>query len=266
MEWKARWKDEYLEWICGFANAQGGCIYIGIDDNGNVSGLANAHKLLEDLPNKIRDALGIITDVNLHQKDGKEYIEISVPAYPIAISCKGIYYYRSGSTNQKLTGPELETFLLRRHGATWDNMPFPGFTMDDIDDEIVDRFKKLAAQKNRINADIFNEPKDILMEKLHLTNSGYLTNAAMLLFSKDPEKWLLGAYTKIGFFENDADLLYQDEIHGSLLEQVDKIIEVAHLKYMKAKITYKDMRRVEQYFVPYDALREALLNALCHKA
>lgn len=164
IEWKARWKDEYLEWICGFANAQGGNIYIGIDDNGNVSGLADAPKLLEDLPNKIRNALGIIADVNLHQKDGKEYIEISVPAYPIAISCKGIYYYRSGSTNQKLTGPELETFLLRRHGATWDNMPFPGFTMDDIDDEIVERFKKLATQKNRINADIFNEPKDILME------------------------------------------------------------------------------------------------------
>ena len=103
------------------------------------------------------------------------------------------------------------------------------------------------------------------MEKLHLMNGPYLTNAAMLLFSKDPEKWQLGAYVKIGYFETDADLLYQDEIHGSILEQIDKIVELVYLKYMKAKITYEGMQRIERYFVPEEALREALLNALCHK-
>lgn len=264
IEWKAVWKDEYLAWLCGFANSQGGRLYIGIDDAGNVSGLQNAHKLFEDLPNKIRDAMGIIVNVNLLQKDSKDYIEIEVPPYPIAISCKGAYYFRSGSTNQKLTGPELESFILRRHGVSWDHMSFPTFTMESIDMETVERFKQLAAKKGRIPKDVLDEPVDILMDKLHLTNSGYLTNAAMLLFSKDPERWQLGAYTKIGYFETDADLLYQDEIHGSLLEQVDKIMEVIHLKYMKAKITYEGVQRIERYFVPDEALREALLNALCH--
>ena len=103
------------------------------------------------------------------------------------------------------------------------------------------------------------------MEKLHLMNGPYLTNAAMLLFSRDPEKWQLGAYVKIGYFETDADLLYQDEIHGSILEQIDKIVELVYLKYMRAKITYEGMQRIERYFVPEEALREALLNALCHK-
>ena len=103
------------------------------------------------------------------------------------------------------------------------------------------------------------------MEKLHLMNGPYLTNAAMLLFTKDPEKWQLGAYVKIGYFETDADLLYQDEIHGSILEQIDKIVDLVYLKYMRAKITYKGMQRIERYFVPEEALREALLNALCHK-
>lgn len=70
---------------------------------------------------------------------------------------------------------------------------------------------------------------------------------------------------KIGFFETDADLLYQDEVHGSILEQIDKIVELVYLKYMKAKISYEGMQRIERYFVPEDALREALLNALCHK-
>lgn len=257
--------DDYLEWICGFANAQGGKIYIGCNDDGEVVGLSNTRKLLEDIPNKIRNAMSIVVDVNLLMQDGKEYIEIVVPQYPVAISCKGVYYYRSGSTMQTLSGPELESFILRKRGAAWDNMPLPGFTIDDIDDSLVDKFKKLAAKKGRIDKSVLEESKADLMEKLRLTNAGYYTNAAMLLFSKDPDKWQLGAYTKIGYFETDADLRYQDEIHGSLLEQIDKIMEVLYLKFMKAKISYEGIQRIERYFVADEALRESLLNALCHK-
>lgn len=265
IEWKAKWKDDYLEWICGFANAQGGKIYIGCNDDGEVVGLSNTRKLLEDIPNKIRNAMSIVVDVNLLMQDGKEYIEVVVPQYPVAISCKGVYYYRSGSTMQTLSGPELESFILRKRGAAWDNMPLPGFTIDDIDDSLVEKFKKLAAKKGRIDKSVLEESKADLMEKLRLTNAGYYTNAAMLLFSKDPDKWQLGAYTKIGYFETDADLLYQDEIHGSLLEQIDEIMKVLYLKFMKAKISYEGIQRIERYFVADDALREALLNALCHK-
>lgn len=265
IEWKAVWKDEYLAWICGFANAQGGSLYIGVNDEGEPVGLTNSRKLLEDLPNKIRDAMGIIVNINLRQQDGKEYIEIEVPPYPITISCKGSYYYRSGSTNQKLTGPQLESFILNRRGVSWDNVPLPHFTINEVDNDVVEHFKKWAAKKGRIDKSVLDESKEVLMEKLHLTNAGYLTNAAMLLFSRDPGKWLLGAYTKIGFFETDADLLYQDEVHGSLLDQIDKIVELVYLKYMKAKISYEGMQRIERYFVPEAALREALLNALCHK-
>ena len=264
-EWKSKWKDEYLEWICGYANAQGGKIYIGCDDSGNAIGTPNSHKLLEDIPNKIRDALGIVVGVNLLNDKDKEYIEIDVPPYPIGISCKGIYYYRSGSTRQVLTGPALEAFLMRKRGATWDNLPLPAFSLEDVNDELLDRFKQWGIKKGRIDQSVLDEPKNILMEKLHLMNGSYLTNAAMLLFSKEPEKWQLGAYIKLGYFETDADLLYQDEIHGSILEQIDKVVELVHLKYMKAKISYVGMQRIERYFVPEEALREAILNAICHK-
>lgn len=265
VEWKAKWKDEYLEWICGYANAQGGKIYIGCDDNGNVIGVNNPKKLMEDIPNKVQTMLGIVVDVNLLEKCGLPYIEIDVPPYPIGISLKGVYYYRSGSTKQILTGPALETFLMRHRGVTWDNQPLPSFTLDDVDNNAVEHFKRLAATKRRIEPELLNEPKAILLEKLHLTSGEYLTNAAMLLFAKDPERWQLGAFLKIGYFETDADLLYQDEIHGSLLEQVDKAVELIYLKYMRAKITYEGMQRIERYFVPEEALREALLNAICHK-
>lgn len=264
IEWKESWRDEYLKWICGFANAQGGKIYIGCNDTGEIVGVENSKKLLEDIPNKITQSLGIVADVNLLEKDGKEYIEIVVPAYSTSISYKGVYHYRSGSTKQVLTGPALESFLNGKRGVTWDNMPIPAFKMEDVEDSVVKKFKELAAKKGRIEPSLLEEPKEVLLEKLHLTSGGYLTNAAMMLFSKDPEKWQLGAYVKVGYFETDADLMYQDEVRGSLIEIVDKIIELIYFKYMRAKITYVGMQRRERYFVPEAALRETLLNALCH--
>jgi ATP-dependent DNA helicase RecG len=67
-EYKSIWDDKFLKWICGFANAQGGRIFIGKEDDGTVVGLKNSKKLLEDLPNKITAILGIVCDVNLHEK------------------------------------------------------------------------------------------------------------------------------------------------------------------------------------------------------
>ena len=74
IEYKESWRDEYLKWVCGFANAQGGSIYIGINDNGEVVGVTDCKKLLEDIPNKIKDTMGIIADVNCRDKNGRHYI------------------------------------------------------------------------------------------------------------------------------------------------------------------------------------------------
>jgi len=82
IEFKINWRDESLKWICGFANANGGALLIGKDDTGNVIDLKDAEKLLEDVPNKIRDTLGILIDVNLHQTDQGKFIEILVEKYP----------------------------------------------------------------------------------------------------------------------------------------------------------------------------------------
>ena len=112
IEWKASWRDEYIKWICGFANAQGGTLFIGKNNKGVVTGVANAKKLLEDIPNKVRDILGIIIDVNLITENGKEYLEIIVEPYPYPVSYKGQYHYRSGSTKQELKGAALDKFLL----------------------------------------------------------------------------------------------------------------------------------------------------------
>ena len=78
IEQKESWQDEYLKWICGYANTYGGTIYIGTDDDGNVVGIDNARDLLERIPNKITDTMGIIADVNLLYKGELEYLQIRV--------------------------------------------------------------------------------------------------------------------------------------------------------------------------------------------
>lgn len=53
IEFKSIWKDEYLKTICGLANAHGGHLFVGVDDSGKVSGIADPEKLLEEIPNKV---------------------------------------------------------------------------------------------------------------------------------------------------------------------------------------------------------------------
>ena len=94
VEWKESWQDKYLEWICGYANAQGGTLYIGIDDNGNVLGLEEktAKKLLEDIPNKITAAFGITFDVKHKKKVKKKFIKIKVNKSKLTLNINGRYY------------------------------------------------------------------------------------------------------------------------------------------------------------------------------
>ena len=122
IEWKESQRDEYLKWICGFANAKGGKLIIGIDDNGKIVGVENSKRLMEDIPNKIQNHLGIVCDVNLVEAGNKNVIEIDVMPYDIAISYQGKYHYRSGSTKQELKGNSLNEFLLKRSGRTWDDV------------------------------------------------------------------------------------------------------------------------------------------------
>lgn len=81
IEWKESWRDEYLKWVCGFANAQGGVLDIGKNDKGEVIGVSDAARLLVDLPNKMRDLLGIIADVDLLEEEDNQYVRITVEPY-----------------------------------------------------------------------------------------------------------------------------------------------------------------------------------------
>ncbi len=267
IEWKESWHNDYFKWICGFANTQGGTLYIGIDDKGETKHLDNSKKLLEDLPNQVRDLLGLMVDVNLHTKNGDDYLEIVVEPYPFPISLRGKYYYRSGSTLQELKGAALTKFLLQRQGKKWDGVPIPNVTANDLKNDTFEFFRKKATKSSRLAPEDLDGTNQELLEslQLYLEDEKMLKRAAILLFHPHPEKYVTGAYIKIGFFETDDDLKFQDEVKGNLLEQAEKALDLLKTKYTQAIISYQDGIREETFTFPEDAIREALYNAIAHK-
>ena len=265
VEWKETWRDEYLKWIAGFANADGGLLVIGKNDSGVPVGVQNAKRLLEEIPNKVRDVLGIMVAVNLRVEAGKDLLEIVVEAYPNPVSYKGEYHYRSGSTKQELKGAALDRFLLRKYGLRHDALPVPGFGIRDCSPAAFALFRSKAAKSERMTDGVLGDSDQHLLENLHLTQGAYLKRAAALLFCDDPEKFVNGASIKIGFFVTDDDLRYQDEIHGNLFAQVERTLELLTSKYLKAYISYEGIQRIERFLFPPQALREAVLNAVVHK-
>lgn len=264
IEWKESWRDEYLKWICGFANAGGGCIYIGVDDAGRVIGVQNGKRLLEEIPNKIQTNLGFLADVNLLSKNDLEYIEIIVSPSSYPVSYKGEYHFRSGSTKQVLRGTALTEFISSKTGIRWEDSVIEGVDVEDLDKESFDIFRREAVRSKRMTKDDLNMSNAELLDSLDLLKDGKLTRAAVLLFHRTPQKWMFGTYTRIGKFGKGSDLQYQDEVIGSLFMQAERVIELIYLKYLKAPITYDNLTRVETYPFPKDAVREALYNALVH--
>ena len=265
IEWKLIWKDDYLKWICGFANAQGGKIYLGIDDNGVVKGLQNYQKLLESLPSKILTKLGILSDVNLLTKDALYYIEIVVHTYDVTISYDGQYYSRTGSTKQTLKGAALNEFLLQKAGKTWDDIVEPQATIEDLDVESVQVFQKAAMRSQRLPS-IGEDTVQEIIKNLRLQKRGELKRAAILLFGDDPRDFYATAYVKIGKFgDSDADLIAQEVIEGNLIQLVERVVDVLNTKYITSYISYEGVQRIEKAEYPPLAIREILLNALVHR-
>jgi len=264
IEWKESWRDEYLKWICGFANAQGGKIYIGMNDAGHVVGVSGSKKLLEDIPNKVQNTMGIIVDVNLFSAAGKDYIEIITKPSSYPVSYKGEYHYRTGSTKQQLRGAALTEFLVSKTGFKWDAVPVNDVKVEDLDKESFDIFRREALRSGRISKEDLSMTNEELLDNLGLLVDGKLKRAAVMLFYRKPEKLITGCYVKIGKFGEGADLQYQDELHGSLLIIADRVIELIYLKYLKASISYDKEIRIETYPFPRDGVREAVYNSLIH--
>ncbi|MFZ6025290.1 MAG: ATP-binding protein [Bacteroidota bacterium] len=266
IEYKQSWHDDYLKWVCGFANANGGVIYIGKDDNGNVVDVPDYKKLMDDIPNKIKNVMGITAEVNLHEEGSKHFIEIVTQPYSVPISVRGRYYYRSGSTKQELTGATLNEFLLKKSGKTWDDVIEQRATFDDIDEKAVKTFLAASENAGRLPENIQGLTIPELFEKLRLTDNGQLKRAAIIFFGKDPGKFYPGIYVKIGRFgKSDTDLVFQEMEEGNLIVLLNAVLNQLNHKFLIRSIGFEGMHRIEKVEYPLPALREMLLNALVHR-
>lgn len=265
IEYKQSWHDDYLKGICGFANAQGGTIIIGRDDNGNVVHLQDFRALMESIPQKVRNQLGILVEVNLHQENGSHFIEIITPPYSVAVSLRGRYYYRSGSTTTELTGHSLTEFLLRRAGKTWDDVTEPAATLEDIDSASVDKFMGDALKAGRL-PDVSGLSLGDLLEKLRLSEKGQLKRAAILLFGRDPGRFYPNMVVKMGRFgKDDADLKFQEVVEGNLVLLMTEVTSQLNRKFFTKPVDFEGLQRVERDEYPVAAIREMLLNSLVHR-
>ena len=362
-EYKSSWQDEYYEWISGYANANGGTLYVGINDDGYVVGVKDSKFLLDTLPNQINALLGITVSidhgmaaargenlkynevpadvaqkpVNLYIRgilthkaladidaaptetknvsddvkklfdsapgfvkqlrndkiyrekikedldswqaenpvyvcaDGTlEYVWITVEALPYGVSYRGHFYKRSGGTTRELTGLELSRFLMDKAGLKWDGMPVKKVSFDK---DALAYLRERAVERGRLSEREASVSDEVLIKNLNMiTEEGEYTRAAAMLFG-DPEKVMVGSYIMIGYFAqagsrgaNKAnEVIYQDEVHGPLMLQAEKTMDLLYTKYLKALIDYNGIRREETFMAPHKAMREILLNAITHK-
>ncbi len=261
-EFKPDWRDEHLKVICAFSNTEGGELIIGLDDKGNPKGLKNTKKLGEDLPNKINNKLGIIPSIAIETKEKKEIIRVKILPSSVPISLNGKYYIRSGSTTQELKGSELSRFLLKKMGKTWDNITSEA-NFSDINISVVDNFKNFA--KSRIPSISKLDSIEKIFANLELTpDNNNLTNAAILLFGKNPQRFYISAKTRVGRFKTDIDIIDTVIATKSLFEQLEITVE-AIKKHLSVKFEIKDIQRKDIWDYPIEAIREAVINALIHR-
>jgi len=266
IEYKQNWHEDHLKTICAYANSQGGKLYIGKDDKGKTIGITEYKRLMDDLPNKIRNHLGITAEVNLVKDKSKYFIEIIVSAYTVAISLRGRYYIRTGSTTSELTGNSLNDFLLKKSGKTWDDVIEDRTSMNDIDEGTVSRFIKISEKTNRL-PDVTGLTNFEILEKLRLTEGEKFKRAAIILFGKDPGKFYPNIFIKIGRFgKSDDDLLFEEVEEGNLFTMLQNVLQQLNRKFFKNPIDFEGMQRIEKGEYPVAAIREMLLNALVHKS
>jgi len=205
LEFKKSWRDEYLKTISAFANSKGGRVILGRDDERNVVGIDNWKKLLEDIPSKIREKLGLTPSVQCAEIDSKKVIIVEIESSQMPISYNGKYYQRSGSTTVEMSGSELAHFLISKFGKTWDALP-SNANFEDVDMSTVNLFNQLErtveAIKKHLSVrfeikglqrqDIWDYPIEAIREAVinALIHKDYLSPAEIQIKVYDDKIWM----------------------------------------------------------------------------
>ena len=262
VEYKESFGDNVLKEICGMANSQGGEVIVGVAADGTVKGLDINNKELEKITDKIANKLGIHPRIELEKRDGKNVLIIRVSKSNIPVSFNGRYYERVGNTTREMKSERLKAFLLK--GTNWDSLINEEIEFEEIDEKTVKIFMRMARASGRLT--VFDENVDIktLFEHLGLSIKGKLTNGAIILFGKNPQRYFLNAMLRVARLKNSITIVGDRLINGNLFKQIIEG-EEAIKNFLGVRYEIKGLIREEIWDYPLPAIREALINALIHR-
>ncbi len=260
--------DKALKAVCGFLNNKGGNIYFGIDENRKVIGQEVSDSTLKSISQKIRQRIKpeISPEIGVLDIGEKNIIEVKIkegnnkPYY-----LDGIAYKRIGAENPAAAPEELERIILGKKKRYWDSDICEGAGLEDIDGEKLRWFLRKAKIERNFDVEAETPIKEAL-ERLELVKNEKLTNAAVLLFGKNPQKFFLQSKVRCARYKGNAPIDFIDMkiIEKNLFNQVDAS-EKFMLTHIKKAAKIVMFEREEAWEYPPDALREAIVNAVCHR-
>lgn len=261
VEFKESLNESFYKNISSFANSKGGMIILGADKNGNIKGIESSSRFLEDLTNRIVNKLSLYPDIETIDIKGKRVIAVKVVRSVYPVSYEGRYYERVGNTTREINKEKFKALLLR--GKPWDSIT-GGFSLKEIDPETVHRFISLAVDKNRLADVSLKESPDVILKKLDLISDGKMTNGAVLLFGKNPQKHFINLCVRIGRFKTETVIIDDKWVKGNLFHQFEETLNILK-QFISVRYEIKDIQREDIWDYPIPALREAVLNALIHR-
>ena len=257
IEYKSQLTDEIYKEVIAFANTDGGIIYIGVDDQGNATGIDDVDGTYTRLTNGVRDA--IQPDVTMFvryvlQDNQVIRIEIGEGSYkPYYLKGKGLkpngVYVRQGASSVQASPEQIRQMIKDSDGDVYEQMR--ALQQDLTFEEAAAAFKRYKVE--------FAEDKYIALGMRNVYDDQY-TNLALLLSDQCQHT------TKIAVFGDAENITFKDakEFGGSVFKQLDDSYAYLSLCNRTAS-TFEGLERIDKVDYPEDAIREALLNALVHR-
>jgi len=263
VEFKENPDKELLTEVCAFANASGGKVYIGVHDKGYVVGTDTsnaARSRIQDTVNKIERHLNVGIDVI------DNVIVLTVPeGTHKPYSCPTGFYLRSGPNSQKLGRGSIVEFFQSEGRVRYDEI-----VRDDL--PIDERFNEVAYKRYVKTASISEViDRDAILKNLNCAgwSGGRLcfTNAGALFFRVNDEDILFrhaGIVCALYKGNDKTTILDAKELNGDICSNVEDAI-VFLKKHLRVSYKIESLKRENILELPEDALREAVVNATCHR-
>jgi ATP-dependent DNA helicase RecG len=268
VEFKESFDREVVITAGAFANTRGGTIFIGITDRGNVIGMLIGTESFKEWANTISQSTEprLIPEIEELSREGKPVVAIHIKENPLKpVSVKGRCYRRVGSSNRAMQPHEIAEMHLQSIGSSWDLTPAQKTTVADLNLVKVADYIRKANETGRRNIAADESPQ-IVLEKIGLILDSKPTWAAILLFGKDPQRVLSQATIHCGLFEIDEISVLDDRmVTGTIIEQVNDAMEFIRKNIRVAFVMTGEPERKQVWDYPVEALREAVINAVCHR-